>query len=298
VAPELDALLEPESPLLQAAAQGIVRWLFPPGKPSRIPLVAVTGTNGKSTTTTMVHRILQAAGYRPGLATTDGVYDERGSNIAKGDFAGASGAITLFNHSTIDSAAMGGAARFNISNALHAAAACHLMGIAAATVRQALAAFEMSYENMPGRVNFYRELPFDVLLDYAHNPDGVRRLSELVAALDVRGRKIITLTAAAYNPEEIVRGNAAAALGIYDAYICCNYYRDQIVGDVHVANQLARELLESGVAEDKVFIAAHDGEALDMAMSMAAEGDLVVAHASKEKRSEMWQRTIGWRQGE
>lgn len=79
-------------------------------------------------------------------------------------------------------------------------------------------------------------------------------------------------------------------VGYYDIYICCNYYRDYCEGDEHVAGQLARALLESGVDEDRVFVAAHDAEALDMALQMASTGDLIVAHASKERREKMWQR--------
>lgn len=422
LAPELDAFLPEHSRPLQEIANGIVRWLFPPGAPVRIPCVAVTGTNGKTTTTTMVHRIFQAAGYRPGLATTEGVYDEQGARLAEGDLAGAIGAKIVFNNPSINIAALetarggltnqgfafdecdvgvclnlsadhlnsrgvrtleqlaalkrtvlerargavvlnaddplclamlpfpeagrcclvslekriaelrtlplagdcfvvventtgeegavlydrdqrlslfavseipavlGGSASFNLSNALHAAAACYLVGVARATLRQALSAFEMSYENMPGRINFYRALPFDVVIDYMHNPDGVRRVTQMVDTLPVKGRKIVTLTAAAYNPEGVVRGNALAALGHYDFYICCNYYRDHVAGDEHVANQLAQALLQSGVAEDRVLVAAHDAEALDKALEMARVGDLVVAHAGREKREEMWRR--------
>ena len=52
----------------------VMDMLFPPGTPARIPIAAITGTNGKTTTTRMLAHILQMAGYTPGMTTTDGVY--------------------------------------------------------------------------------------------------------------------------------------------------------------------------------------------------------------------------------
>src|SRR3546814_8524773 len=48
--------------------------LFPPGRASRIPILAITGTNGKSTTVRMVAAILRQAGRNVGLTTTSGIY--------------------------------------------------------------------------------------------------------------------------------------------------------------------------------------------------------------------------------
>src|SRR5690606_2570776 len=48
--------------------------LFPPGTPATVPIAAVTGTNGKTTTARMLAHIAQMAGFTPGLTTTDGVY--------------------------------------------------------------------------------------------------------------------------------------------------------------------------------------------------------------------------------
>ncbi len=52
----------------------IVDVLFPPGTPVRVPVVAVTGTNGKTTTTRLAAHLMRRGGYAVGYTTTDGVY--------------------------------------------------------------------------------------------------------------------------------------------------------------------------------------------------------------------------------
>ena len=62
----------------QYVAKPVVDLLFPPGTPSRIPIVAVTGTNGKTTTARMIAHIFKGMGRQVGLTTTDGILiDER-----------------------------------------------------------------------------------------------------------------------------------------------------------------------------------------------------------------------------
>jgi cyanophycin synthetase len=62
----------------QYVAKHVVDLLFPPGTPSRIPIIAVTGSNGKTTTTRMIAHIFRGMGYEVGITTTDGIYiDER-----------------------------------------------------------------------------------------------------------------------------------------------------------------------------------------------------------------------------
>lgn len=69
------------------AAGPVMDMLFPPGTPSRIPIAAITGTNGKTTTTRMVAHIFKLAGQRVGMATTDGVYID-GNLTVPGDMTG------------------------------------------------------------------------------------------------------------------------------------------------------------------------------------------------------------------
>ena len=65
----------------------VIDMLFPPGAPSRIPIAAITGTNGKTTTARMLAHIHKLAGRHVGLTTTDGVYID-GQCTVKGDMTG------------------------------------------------------------------------------------------------------------------------------------------------------------------------------------------------------------------
>lgn len=65
----------------------VIEMLFPPGSPARVPIAAVTGTNGKTTTARMLAHITKMGGYTPGLTTTDGVYID-GQRTVEGDMTG------------------------------------------------------------------------------------------------------------------------------------------------------------------------------------------------------------------
>jgi cyanophycin synthetase len=65
----------------------VLDMLFPPGSPSRIPIAAVTGTNGKTTTARMLAHIQKLAGHHVGLTSTDGVYID-GQRTVSGDMTG------------------------------------------------------------------------------------------------------------------------------------------------------------------------------------------------------------------
>jgi cyanophycin synthetase len=58
----------------QYVAKPVIDLLFPPGTPSRIPIVAVTGSNGKTTTVRMISHIMRGKGHRVGMTATDGIY--------------------------------------------------------------------------------------------------------------------------------------------------------------------------------------------------------------------------------
>ena len=87
------------------AAGPVIDMLFPPGTPSRVPIAAVTGTNGKTTTARMLAHIAKMAGYTPGLTTTDGVYID-GQRTVEGDMTGPVSARMVLADPTIDFAVL------------------------------------------------------------------------------------------------------------------------------------------------------------------------------------------------
>jgi cyanophycin synthetase len=98
-------------------AGAVVDMLYPPGAPSRIPIVSVTGTNGKTTTTRLIAHIARYAGHHVGLTTTEGVYV--GSEmIIKGDCTGPASAHAVLRDPTVTFAALetarGGLLRFGL----------------------------------------------------------------------------------------------------------------------------------------------------------------------------------------
>jgi cyanophycin synthetase len=87
------------------AAGPVIDMLFPPGTPSRVPIAAITGTNGKTTTARMLAHITKMAGYTPGLTTTDGVYID-GQRTVEGDMTGPVSARMVLSDPHIDIAVL------------------------------------------------------------------------------------------------------------------------------------------------------------------------------------------------
>ncbi len=83
----------------------VLDMLFPPGSPARIPVVAITGTNGKTTTSRMLAHILKLAGRKVGLTTTDGLYID-GKRILEGDLTGPWSARMVLRDPTVDFAVL------------------------------------------------------------------------------------------------------------------------------------------------------------------------------------------------
>ena len=99
------------------AAGAVLEMLYPPGAPSRIPIVSVTGTNGKTTTTRLLAHIARYAGHHVGLTTTEGVYINS-EQIMKGDCTGPTSAQAVLRDPTVTFAALetarGGLLRFGL----------------------------------------------------------------------------------------------------------------------------------------------------------------------------------------
>ncbi len=83
----------------------VIDMLFPPDSPSRIPIAAVTGTNGKTTTARMLAHILKMSGHTVGLTSTDGVYID-GKLSVPGDMTGPVSSQMILRDPSVDAAVM------------------------------------------------------------------------------------------------------------------------------------------------------------------------------------------------
>ena len=87
----------------QYVARPVIDSLFPAGSSARIPIIAVTGTNGKTTTVRMIAHILKLMGKRVGMTSTDGIVVD-GRLIKKGDMSGPKSAQMVLQNPTVDTA--------------------------------------------------------------------------------------------------------------------------------------------------------------------------------------------------
>ena len=102
-APGLRAHLAPSAGKRRNVAAPVLDMLFPKGSQHDIPIISVTGTNGKTTTVRLAAHIMKAAGHTVGMTCTDGIYVS-GRLMVKGDMSGPHSARVVLKDPTIDCA--------------------------------------------------------------------------------------------------------------------------------------------------------------------------------------------------
>ncbi len=102
-APGLRMHLTPSYGKGRDVGQAVIDYMFPPGNDGRVPVIAVTGTNGKTTTVRLTAHLLKANGLRVGMTNTDGVYvNDRQTD--SGDCSGPKSARNVLCHPEVDAA--------------------------------------------------------------------------------------------------------------------------------------------------------------------------------------------------
>jgi len=104
-APGLRMHLQPSYGKGRAVGEAIIANIFAPGEDGRIPVVAVAGTNGKTTTVRLTAHMLALAGNRVGMTNSDGVYIQ-GRRIDTGDCSGPKSARNVLMHPDVDAAVL------------------------------------------------------------------------------------------------------------------------------------------------------------------------------------------------
>lgn len=104
-APGFRMHIEPAEGLPRNVAEPVVDMLFPKGSAGRIPIIAITGTNGKTTTTRLTAHIAKSAGKKVGYTTSDGVYIQN-QLMMKGDCTGPISSAFVLKDPTVDFAVL------------------------------------------------------------------------------------------------------------------------------------------------------------------------------------------------
>jgi cyanophycin synthetase len=414
----------------QFIAKPVVDLLFPPGAPSRVPIVAVTGTNGKTTTARMIAHIFKGLGRKVGMTSTDGILiDER--LVIKADASGPKSARMVLQNPRVDFAVMevarggilreglgydrndvavvtniapdhlgmrgidtleqladvkavvveavprdgfavlnaddelvramrrrcsgsvvwfslqppgtkvrdfieercrrggravvleptdkgdmivirhgrrsmqlawthllpstfGGAAMMNVANAMAAAGAAFAAGAPLHDIRQGLRTFTTSYYLSPGRMNLLDINNIDVVVDYCHNPPGMRMLGDFVESYSAqkagqselgKPSRIGMIGAAGDRRDDDIRELGAVAAGHFDVVVVRedDRLRGRAAGvTAELVAQGARARMAEGTARCRqVEIVLEEVAAVRHCMARANPGDLVVLCVDK-----------------
>ncbi len=395
--------LAPTTGLPRNVAAPVVDKLFPQqGDKGRIPIVAITGTNGKTTTSRLIAHMAKMSGYRVGYTTSDGVYIQN-RLLMKGDCTGPQSAEFVLKDPTVNFAVLecarggilraglgfskcdiaivtnisadhlglkgihtieqlarvksvvpetvlpdgyailnadddlvyemrksvncnvalfsmdeenprikalqrkggitavyengyvtlcrgtwkmrimkaetipltyGGRAKFMIQNILPAVIASNVRGISIEDMKAALETFLPSASQTPGRLNLFEFNKFKILLDYAHNPAGMRALQKFTNEIEA-SVKVGVVAGIGDRREEDNNEIGSIAAEMFDEII--------IRQDKHLRGRTEKELiamLREGILskypEKKITVIPSEKEAIHHAVEHAVEGSLIV----------------------
>jgi cyanophycin synthetase len=166
-----------------------------------------------------------------------------------------------------------GKADFNVSNAMAAALAAFLMGINIEAIRIALRHFEPSVALTPGRMNFFQFRDFSVIVDFAHNPHGMKAISKLVGSFEATVKIAIIAGTGDRRDEDIIH-LAEEAASIFDELI--------IRQDISLRGRPGQEIIDlvrRGIhnidPSKKTTVIEKESEAVDFAFKTAPKGSLI-----------------------
>jgi len=165
-----------------------------------------------------------------------------------------------------------GHARFNVANALAAAAAAYGLGLNAGEIQMGLQTFHPTPGQNPGRTNLIEADGVKVLIDYGHNVPALEALDSLVSSLPAKKRICVASAPGNRRDEDIeALGNQLARM--HDAlFICETHPRGRELGEAAGIVRRGAEAEGSAAVE----IVMNESEAVEKALDQASEGDLLV----------------------
>lgn len=183
---------------------------------------------------------------------------------------------TVLIHTAEIPVTFGGSARHNVENALAALAAVHCLDIDDRTACAAAGSFLAGAEFNLGRLNPVPGFPFEVFVDYAHNKHGFEAIAAFTDRRKADGRKLCVVTMNATRITDHDACDAMTALaGHFDHYVTCNHDSPKKRRE-GFSRILAHGLSTAGVGAETITVCEGEDEAIGMALSRAAPGDMVM----------------------
>jgi UDP-N-acetylmuramyl tripeptide synthase len=171
----------------------------------------------------------------------------------------------------------GGRARHNVENVLAALTVARVLGVPDAAIAEALRSFRPDLADSAGRMNLIERDGVRILVDFAHNPDGIRRLAPVVAGLGA-GRRLLVIGQAGDRTDALLAAFAEAAAELRCArYVVKemeSYARGRAPGEV--PERLEAGLRAAGVSPEAIVRADDDVDAARQALAWAQPGDVLV----------------------
>ncbi len=171
-----------------------------------------------------------------------------------------------------------GHAAYNVSNIAGAALLADALGVPAKTISDVLSRFGRERGDNPGRLERWSFGGITVLMDYAHNPEGLRNLLSIAESLRGGGRLGLLLGQAGNREEPEIRALAAAAAAFAPDLVVLKdmegYMRGRAASEV--AHVLRDELMDRGIEPSALPVCQNEIDAVRHALSWAREGDLLV----------------------
>ena len=181
---------------------------------------------------------------------------------------------------------LGGAARYNIENALAAALAALALGLPDAAIHKVLAGFRSDPVDNPGRANEFGVNGARVFVDFAHNPHSIAAITSALAALPARRRYLLLSHAGDRSDGDIVDLVTGAFAFHPDVVVVTEnpkYLRGRALGEVPAL--MRRRCRELGLAPAKILAADRPAEAAEMILNRVGPGDLalLLVHDDRDK---------------
>ena len=172
---------------------------------------------------------------------------------------------------------LNGAAKHNVANCLGAIALAKGMGIKTEAIQKGLNNFGSSYENNPCRANLIESNGLKIMLDFAHNPHGLRAIVEMVKQIPAKRRLILLGQAGDRRNDDVEKLVLVASQLNPDKVIAAEipkYLRGREPEEV--PNLIKKYFVENGTAEENISIVSEMAKGVENALKWARKGDFLL----------------------